>query len=655
MKRITLNNLSIRNFKGCERFDLATSGNNVRIYGDNATGKTTVADAYAWLLVDKDSTGRSQFGVKTLDSENNEIHNLRHEVTVELDDTTFHRAYFETYQNLRKEATATFTGHTSEYKVNGVPVPLGQFTGQVGELISPELFKLLSNPAYFPSLKWDAQRALLIKEFGGITDADVYASNKALEGLPAILGRHSIEDYTKILAEKAKTTKKEIDGIPLRIDEVKRSLETLATGDVAKAEAEIRHIEGLAESLAARKSGISTGGEISELNLRISEAQGNIQELKNEILASSGGERAKLTKALTEAKGEREALIQTVEHHNRAVQRYESELGNLNRTRAALIELWKAIDARVLALPADDVCASCGQPLPIEQVQASRDKALAAFNAARASDKEANVATGKATKVAIEQVEQCIAESKARIETAQNQIVEANQKVDDLQFQLELTATEADPETDPRIIAIREEIAAMNQKIAAINSGAQKLLSELEEERTANNEKIAAQRKIIAAVQARQTAEKRIKDLGDEQKNLAKEIERIAAEQNLIEQFTRARIALLESSIADHFDDGIAFKLFRQQVNGGVAETCETTFKGVPYSDLNTGSKINVGLAIIDTFAAKFGIAPPIIIDNSESITEIRPTTGQQIQLIVSAADKELRVELLPTRELALA
>jgi hypothetical protein len=87
------------------------------------------------------------------------------------------------------------------------------------------------------------------------------------------------------------------------------------------------------------------------------------------------------------------------------------------------------------------------------------------------------------------------------------------------------------------------------------------------------------------------------------------------------------------------------FKLFETQVNGGLAECCEATFNGVPYGSLNHGSRINVGLDIINTLSDFYRFAPPIFIDNAESVTSLLRTRGQQIRLVVSESDKALRIE----------
>ena len=70
MREIKILTLSLRNFKGCEALTLEFDGQSASIYGDNATGKTTIYDALTWLLFGKDSRGRGDFEIKPLGPDN---------------------------------------------------------------------------------------------------------------------------------------------------------------------------------------------------------------------------------------------------------------------------------------------------------------------------------------------------------------------------------------------------------------------------------------------------------------------------------------------------------------------------------------------------------------------------------------------------------
>ena len=48
--KITLISLVLENFKGIQKFEFVPDGKSTAVFGTNASGKTTIADAYYWLL-----------------------------------------------------------------------------------------------------------------------------------------------------------------------------------------------------------------------------------------------------------------------------------------------------------------------------------------------------------------------------------------------------------------------------------------------------------------------------------------------------------------------------------------------------------------------------------------------------------------------------
>ena len=67
---IKINTLTLHNFKGVHGDKVIDfHGRNARIEGDNGTGKSTVFDAFTWLLFGKDHQGRdwTNFNIKPLD------------------------------------------------------------------------------------------------------------------------------------------------------------------------------------------------------------------------------------------------------------------------------------------------------------------------------------------------------------------------------------------------------------------------------------------------------------------------------------------------------------------------------------------------------------------------------------------------------------
>jgi len=219
--------LTLKNFKGCRHFVFDAGGQDCKVFGDNGTFKTTLYDAFLWLLFDKDSQNRADFAIKTLDKNGEPIHHLDHEVegVFEVDGETIElkKVYREKWTKRRGSANEEFTGHETDHYIDGVPVKKSEYTQRVAEIAPEDRFKLLTSPLFFNDhMKWQDRRALLIEIAGDVTMEDVIAANPDLKELPTILGKHSPDDYKAIVMARRAEVNKELERIPIRIDEVSR-------------------------------------------------------------------------------------------------------------------------------------------------------------------------------------------------------------------------------------------------------------------------------------------------------------------------------------------------------------------------------------------------------------------------------------------------
>ena len=175
MKQIRIIKMSLKNFKGVEVLDVDINGNDLNVYGSNGTGKTTLQDAFQWLLFGKDSNNRADFAIKRLDKDGNVIHNLEHEVevlfSVSGQELTLRKMYKEKYTKKRGSATSEFTGHETNHYIDGVPFKKGEYEKKVNEVIPEEIFKLVTSPTYFnEQLDWKARRKEIIAVCGDVSE-----------------------------------------------------------------------------------------------------------------------------------------------------------------------------------------------------------------------------------------------------------------------------------------------------------------------------------------------------------------------------------------------------------------------------------------------------------------------------------------------------
>ena len=255
--------LKLNHFKGIKEFTFSPNGKNVGVYGDNATGKTTLFDAMNWLLFGKDSLNRTDFGIKTIDKNGDEISKIEHSVVgtfdVEGTPVELNRQYKEIWSKKRGCATESFSGHTTEYLIDGVPQSEKEYMAYVNSLIDSDVFKLITNPLYFNEImNWQDRRQLLLNICGDVTDDDVIQSSKKLTTLTDIINGKSIDEHKKKITARKTVINKELTMIPERIDELYKLIPDTVE-DISSIDEELTAINEKMEHCRKRKSLIENG------------------------------------------------------------------------------------------------------------------------------------------------------------------------------------------------------------------------------------------------------------------------------------------------------------------------------------------------------------------------------------------------------------
>ncbi|HBF9958434.1 TPA: AAA family ATPase, partial [Clostridioides difficile] len=185
------------------------------------------------------------------------------------------------------------------------------------------------------------------------------------------------------------------------------------------------------------------------------------------------------------------------------------------------------------------------------------------------------------------------------------------------------------------------EIKELEEKIN--NKDADKNIDELKE----NKKKLTSEIELLNKELAKRDINKELLDrkeqLLEKEKALGIELAHQEKILNLCELFIKTKVSLLESNISSKFKN-VTFKLFKEQINGGIEETCEALINGVPFSNANTAGQINGGLDIINTLSNHFEVKMPIFVDNRESVNNLIDIDSQVINLIVSN-DNPLKIE----------
>lgn len=651
MKQIVLERLTLRNFKGIREFVLDAQGSNVNVYGDNAAGKTTLFDAFTWVLFDKDSANKKDFEIKTLQPDGSPIHNLEHEVEVTLlldgKRTTLRKVYKEKWTKKRGSVTADFSGHTTEYFVDGVPSKKGEYEAYVSSIVAEDIFKLLTSPTFFnEQLKWQDRRKTLLEVCGDITDDDVIASNSALADLASILDGRSIDDHRKVVMARRKQINDELEKVPIRIDEAHRSKPDVSGYSEEELQDKIDNLKAQIEAKQAELQRIQSGGEIAEKEKKIREIESELLQIKNELQAGTLERIAAARREESRLRMEVEDIQRHINALERTINQNETGISLKEKEREKLRRKWYEVNSRGFEAPEQpDACAACGQNLPDEKIAEARRKAEEAFNLEKARELERISQIGKSLASEIDELKDENNKITVEIDGFREELKEKEWDLEGRSSTLaDLEASMTDVTKDQRYIEKQQEMEQIKSEILSLRSSVQSAVDKVRPEIA----KLRTELDLLEAKRARfdqvRQQDARIADLEQQEKVLAAEFERLERELFLLDEFTRAKVDLLESRINSKFQL-VRFKLFREQINGGLEECCEAMIDGVPYGSLNNAGRHNGGLDIIATFSKHYGIAAPIFLDNAESVTRPLPTPGQQIRLIVSAGDKTLRVE----------
>jgi len=640
---VKLKKLRLKNFKGLRDYTLTPGGEDLEVYGQNASGKTTLFDSFCWLLFGKDSLNRSDFDLKFIHPDGTVEHNLEHEVTAVLDldgeEITLAKRLTEKWTRKRRAAAKEFTGHETQHFIDGVPVNQRDYQARIAQIAPEETFRLLTNPRHFSEhLKWQDRRRILLDVCGDLSDADVIGNSDGLEKLPDILGKRTLDEHRKVIAARKVEVNRELQDIPVRISELTGTLPAEGA-DPKTVKSVLAQLRSQRAEKEAERTRIQTGGETAKLQKELAEVEAKLIKVENrrrlaieDLLAGKRREKQELIAKNDELQRKAQGNDRTIVSNKAAITMGEKEI-------AALRDEWVKVDAEQFAFEPTCTCPTCGQALPEAQVEAAREKALADFNESKSKRLSKISADGKAFKAELERLAaenaKLEAESKALFEQAQP-ITERLRRLRTLEAEIQAALLNPPP-TAPD----EEEIALTNRQTEI-----EQALSELEiGNHDAVVEAIAALDELDASIREREaeyaritTAEStraRIDQLKRQEKDLSAEYERLEYEQNLTDRFVTAKVSMLEEKINSRFKLA-RFQLFEQQINGGIAECCEVTVNGVPYSSMNNAARINAGLDIIQTLSEHYGITAPIFVDNAESVNDLYRTTSQQIRLYVS-------------------
>lgn len=641
--------LTISNFKGCREAVIKFADGVTRIYGANGTGKTSLFDSFCWLLWAKDSDDRTQSGNVSFypfdpDKQGEVLHNVvvKVEAVLEIDGAqhVLCRAMQEKWTTPNGTELPRFTGNETKLYIDGLAVKANQFDAFVKENINSELFKLTSNPRYFPTLHWKEQRRILMELVGDISNDDVLAADASLEPLRNELANRKPEDCKKLWQQQQKAAVKDLEKTVLLINENRKHLPQIENEAEVKAELEAQRLVLMKplEKAMQEKADILSGTAISK-----KQAEAKVLEAKLDIIRAEQREkiaavRKPFDEQIAALEAEAKTAAETVKPYRQTVVNLDNAIRENEEKLKVLQDSWQAVDAEEF----NDICPCCHRPYPPEQIADQR----AAFNKSKAERLEKIEADGNALFDKNEENKAQRDAAMAEVQRLSSIDLEMPDKRAELMKKRE-EAVQALPPMENRQewFEASEDLKRINHEIEELHIDVKLKLMDAEKAIESAQKPVGDIDVRLAEIKAAEATRALITDYTKQQQTLREQHDELALKLSLIKKFDEIK-AVMTTEKVKAILPGMDFKLFNyNNTNEGYTETCELVKDGKPYANLSNGEKIAVGCELIAAISKHYGVSNPVWIDNAEATTKHLETNGQAILLRVSAADAELRIE----------
>lgn len=632
--KLKLKCLTIENFKGIANFKFEPSEKTTLITGKNGTGKTSVADAFYWLFDDADSEQKNNFNIIEIDQSGNAVNHQDAIVSAEIiadgETIILSKKYYQKWVKKRGQAEKEFSGRTTDHFWNEALISKKEYTERLGDIIKPKLFRSLSDTNHFCGrAKIDFKRDLLIELIGNISDETIIDQFDELSPLKDVMT--NLDDHRKIMLAKRRKLNKQLDDIPKLVAEHKKMMPETKEFDEEELRIDLKVIEEKIDKKKNEILSLSSGIKIVEEEKEYSKLEIEL----NKIMLNRNNE--------------------TIQNLNKKIKAVDEEiasnkliLDNLGRSLQALgydikenISKRKKLEAdykvkKLEKINVDTVCFACGQSIPeskiLEQKKKFKDK----------KKMELEQINGVGLNLfkqyqALKSKEIEISNDSTETETSITQLIDKKNKIVEGNTEIALI----EKKYDEKISVLKEKMESIKNNIDSLKVDIMPEKQRLESELSKFKNEESKIKGNLALFSEKLKGENRIKELEENLSVNASEYEEVEKQLFLIEMFIRKKAEYIEENVSNKFQL-TKWKLFDIQINEGIRDICEATYEGVSYNtDLNTGSRVNIGLDVISTLSNHFNTFLPIFVDNAESVTNWLIDMDNQIIRLVAVANVE--------------
>ena len=674
MSNVVIKSMRIQNFGSIKDLSI-TFGRKTLISGRNESGKTTINDAYSWLMTNKLANDSQADGIRPHDKYGIEDDNAVISVLAVLEIDGEEKEFLKEQRKEFTQKTGKFKGNNNLYFINGVPKKENEYKAYIEERIArPERLERCTNASALLNMDTKKRREVIFDLVPDITNADVAATDPCFSEIPKKLSDCTLDELIQSVRYQIngrgrgdKGLKGKQEELPARIDEAQRQIVDTAEYSLAISELQ-KEIAALDEQEKSLDDVMAAYDQKSKDILDLKFEQSEIVRKANEGLVqqrkSLDNEIFSLEQDKKSAENDLRMTEMDLKHVNMGVERHASEVKKAQEDYSRWIS--REFDDSEIAVIESEIfdensliCPTCGQAFPADKAEKIRedfekDKTLriegvksAGRNHEEMKDREIRRVVEFGNKAAKELTKFKIAKKEAEL-----QIEDAKKKITSISVEIQKKQSELSKLPESVDLSDNAEYQSISMKIILAEKALNEMNNGSEQRREINRaraEKTAEISKLQTLIVESEKAQDRVDELKEEQRNVSQLLADCQQELDLLRDFQKAKCDMLTEAVNKMFMF-VKWRLFKMNQDGeGYQEVCEPMIENEPYGRrLNHGSRALAELDICNTFQNVYGVRLPLFVDDFDGITENTMEKIKQFDrqmVFLKATEEDLKVE----------
>lgn len=636
--RISLKKLILENFM-CYAHKEVVFSDNTKIAASNGKGKSSIVNAYMWLLFNCDYRLADNPPVRRM-VDGKTVDDTDVSVTAVFDVDGKEVVMCKSQKRKYSKDGSSYKDDNS-YSINEVPKTLRDFNAYIDADMA--ILKMCSNINAFLAKKPAEMRNFLFVLVDGISDIDIAKSKIELAELVPLLDKYTADELLAMNKATKSKVAKELPVLDGQIAEKERDIQIKQSTDISALELQRNAIKEKLNKVTEDQLDIDkVAAEHDEIADKILKLKFEISAMQNKANEEIDCKRAALRTAIDDCKVAQMNVIQGISDNDWDIDQSIRTLSIWKSKKEKLVAEWKTVNAEKFN-ELTTICPTCHRELPADEVE--RLKGDFAQNKA---ERLAAVETeGKAIAQKIKEIEDRIERLKECNEINRKTIADTEAKLTKLEEEYNALPLCIDISGDDEYIGVMAQIEALEINMAGMETAVTR--TRLKSEETTLRQELAECEAKIAKSDT-EADETRLEELLANKRNLGQahtDAQRIL---DLLDNLDKAKNEILTNEINKHFGL-VRWQLFESAKNGGYKSTCIPTVDGksILTTMSNKGNRILGRVDICNSIQRISNVACPIWLDDAESLDSANQQNAvdmvdSQIIMLAVNDNKELEV-----------